>query len=462
VAETAGVAVRVLGAEPRLPERVRVGRPAAGPGPAVLRPHSDKAISQRAALLAALAGGTSRISGLADCRDVRANLDALGVLGIQVRGGGAQTAVIAGRDFRALRAHGLVLDAGNSATTSRLLLSTLAGSGADCVVTGNAALRRRPMAWICEPLRAMGARLEYAGEPGRLPVSVRGRRLHGADLEVTVDSAQAVSALLFAGTLADGPVRIRRRTAARDHTERLLRWTGLDVEENEAELRLAPGRPAAFDLAVPGDPSGAAVLAALHLASPRAAEALTLQGVCANERRTGFFRALAAMGVAVHWRHRSDAGIGAGPEPVADVSVRAGGRLRGAVLAGRAHIQSMIDEIPLLAALATAASGPTVVRDAAELRDKDTDRIATTVALLRAFGGRAAATADGLVVEPSVVAPPAQLRLPADHRVAFAALVLTLLAGGGVELHGADAMATSYPGILTDLSHYVPMEVTPR
>src|SRR5262249_935112 len=154
--------------------------------------------------------------------------------------------------------HNLLLDAGGSATTARLLLAGLAGSRADGVVTGNPLLHRRPMAWICEPLRAMGARLEYPGEAGRLPVRVTGRPVRGVELPAAVDSAQAVSALLFAGALADGPVTIRRRAGARDHTERLLRWTGLAVDETEQELRLTPGRPAAFDLTVPGDPSGAA------------------------------------------------------------------------------------------------------------------------------------------------------------------------------------------------------------
>lgn len=439
------------------PDLASVGAARAVPAlPADLRPHPDKAISQRATLLAAVADGTSHLDDLAECRDVWANLRALAALGVNVRTYSSAAATISGSAPAELRGDGLALDAGNSATTSRLLIALLAGSGVRATVTGNALLRARPMGAVTRPLRELGADLTDLGEPDRLPVRVHGTQLHGGVVTVPVDSAQPVSALLFAGAFADAPVRIRRRVAARDHTERLLRWTGVPVAETPRELTVTPGRPRAFDLRVPGDPSGAALLAALHLASPHAQTPLELRGVGLNPRRTGFLRILAAMGAEVEQLPRADLG----PEPVGDVRVRRAGPLAGVAVEGAELLQSAIDEIPLIAALAATAHGRTVVRDAAELRDKDTDRIDTTVRLLRAFGVHAEGTADGLVVFPTRLVAPPRLELPADHRVVFAAFVLALLAGGGVELHGVAAAATSHPGALTDLARYA--EVTAR
>ncbi|MEW1690525.1 3-phosphoshikimate 1-carboxyvinyltransferase [Streptomyces sp. NPDC091265] len=448
--------MRALFGDAPLPvDRIRINGPLTARGqPLELTPHPDKAISQRATLLASLADGTSRIRNLADCRDVRANLRVLTAWGTTVRAVGPGTVEITGRGQGGPRRSGLVLDAGNSATTSRLLLAILAGSEVDCTVTGNELLRSRPMAEVLQPLRELGADITESGEPGRLPVRVRGGRLRGGTVDVAVDSAQPVSALLFAGSRASGPVRITRRTPARDHTERLLRWTGLQVTESDTELVVVPGRPRSFDLAVPGDPSGGALSAALHLASPQARQELTLRRVGVNSRRTGFLRILRAMGVQVGETPVEDEG----PEPVADVVVSLPAALTGTEVAGSRLVQSAIDELPLVAALATVATGRTVIRDASEMRSKDTDRIATTVRLLDDFGARATATPDGLVVDPHPPRAPRRVVLPPDHRVAFAAFVLALLSGGGTELHGVSAVATSHPGALTDLARYAPWD----
>ncbi|MFJ8623758.1 3-phosphoshikimate 1-carboxyvinyltransferase [Kitasatospora sp. NPDC093550] len=445
----------VFGPAAEQPDRVLVGPLRAGtPAPAWLYPHPDKAISQRATILAALADGTSRLSNLADCRDVRANLRALSGLGVAVEPLGPRSVAVTGRAVADIRARGLTLDVGNSATTSRLLLALLAGSGASCTVTGNELLRARPMGEVVRPLRALGADLAELGDPDRLPIRVTGTRLRGGEVEVTVDSAQPVSALLLAATAADGPVRVRRRTAARDHTERLLRWTGVPVQESGTDLLVTPRRPTAFDLTVPGDPSAAAFLAALHLASPGSAGELTLREVCLNRRRTGFLRVVEAMGARVEEIPRG----GAAPEPVGDIRVSLPGPLTGTEVSGPALVQSCIDELPLVAALATTARGTTVVRDAAELRGKDTDRIASVVELLRAFGASARATDDGLVVEPSPLVAPARVDLPADHRIIFAAFVLAVLSGGTTELSGTAAVATSNPSALRELARFASVE----
>lgn len=430
---------------------VRMGRPYGDPGAMTVRPHADKAISQRATLLAALADGRSRITNLADCRDTNANLTALTRLGIPVVTDGAAVTIdgTGGFDVR-----GGALDAGNSATTARLLIAMLAGGRGDWVVDGNGLLRNRPMGWLVDPLRLLGADVRYLGQPNSVPVRVVGTQLRGGTVDVEVDSAQPVSALLFAGLAADDRLVIRRRTAARDHTERLLRWTGLDVTATPDRVTLTPGRPRAFDLAVPGDPSAAALLAALHLASPRAEAPLVIEEVCLNPTRMGFFAALRDLGARVAWR---DDITNPSPEPTGSITIQGPLELDGGVVAGRELIQSAIDELPLLAALACRGRRPLVIGDAAELRDKDTDRIATTVRLLNDFGVAATATEDGLVIRPSRPVAPAVVSVPADHRLVFAACVLGLLAGGELVITGFDAAATSYPALADDLAGYVPV-----
>ncbi|GAA2356853.1 3-phosphoshikimate 1-carboxyvinyltransferase [Catellatospora methionotrophica] len=438
------------------PDRIRVRATAApiaeGAG-LMLRAHPDKAISQRATLLSAIANGTSTLRNLADCDDVRSNLTALGALGVPLSAEGPGSVRIVGRQVRDIRLRDRTLDVGNSATTSRLLLAVLAGSGSDCTVTGNRLLRSRPMSEVIQPLLELGADLVELGEPGRLPVRVRGTRLHGGPVTVDVDSAQPVSALLFAATHATGTVRIHRRTVARDHTERLLRWTGVPVDETPDVLMVTPHRPAAFDLTVPGDPSGAALLAALHLASAHRHRELTIPQVCLNPLRTGFFRILESMGAAVTESPRA-AHRTADPEPVGDLRVRCDRRLRGTRVAGPRLVQSAIDELPMVAALASVADGETVITDAGELRGKDTDRIKTTLDLLTAFGVDAQPTPEGLVVRPGGPVVPARVDLPADHRILFAAFVLAVLSGGECELAGTRSVATSHPGALDDLRYF--------
>ena len=448
------VSSKVFGPAAEPVDRAWVGPPHRGSQPLVRATHPDKAISQRATVLAAMCEGESTIHALADCRDVRRNLDVVAALGVPLRATGPASITVTGRHPSSWRASGLTLDAGNSATTSRLLVAVLAGSGARCVVTGNDLLRTRPMSEVAGPLGELGADLAYLDAPGRLPIRVNGSPLRGGTVVVAVDSAQPVSALLFAGTNAAAPVTIHRRTAARDHTERLLRWTGVEVIESDNSLTVRPGRPSPFSLTVPGDPSGAAFLGALHVASPRAGAALAVPGVGFTARRTGFFDVLRAMGVVVWVTSTADTG----PEPVGTVTLRRPGTLAGTQLADPGVVQSVIDEIPLLAALATVATGPTQIRNAGELRGKDTDRIAETVALLRAFGCHAQPTDDGLLVHPGPPSPPAVVDLVADHRLIFAAMVLSVLCGGGVELRGVAAAATSHPGALADLAQWAPVE----
>jgi 3-phosphoshikimate 1-carboxyvinyltransferase len=430
---------------------IRIERPQPVSGQRTLRAHPDKAISQRATLLAAVAEGESTLTNLAGGEDLRRNLRVLDRLGVPISFRPDGRCAVAGRDCRTIAYEGPPLDCGNSATTSRILMALLAGSRASCSITGNASLRRRPMAWVVDPLRRMGAQIRYSSAEGHLPVALEGRRLAGGVHDVAVDSAQAVSALCFAALSAEGPVVIRRRTRGRDHTERLLRFCGVPVEEDGLTLTVEPSRPRAFQLSVPGDPSAAAFLCALHLALPATGGWLGIEEVCLNPRRLGFFRIAAEMGAEV----AVEPAASAGPEEVGTLRVRRSGPLEGVLIRGAELVQSAIDELPLVAALATAARGPTVIADAEELRDKDTDRIAGTATLLAAFGARAEPTQDGLAITPSPLrSPDRPLRLPPDHRLVFAAITLALLAGGQVTLDGIGYAAISNPNYLADISHF--------
>lgn len=425
-----------------------------GTDPFTVVPHADKAISQRATIVAAVGRGVSRLSNLADCRDLLRNLDCLADLGVDIRPIGDDAVEIHGRGAEAITSSCLTLDVDNSATTARLLAAMVAATNADVTITGNAALRLRPMAEVVGPLHSLGANIANIGPNGHLPIRVRGRPLSGGSARIDVDSAQPVSAALLAAALAQGPSMINRRVAARDHTERLLRWVGVEVEETPLVLRVQPKMWGPFSLRIPGDPSGAAFLAAVHLASAHRERPLVLREVCVNSRRTGFFRILRSMGAEVDFSavdHDT-------PEELADITVRATGPLQGVHIDDPELVQSAIDELPMIAALATHSDGETRIEQASELRGKDTDRIATTVDLLRQFGAQTRPTHDGLHVQPSAIRAPEIIHLARDHRVVFAGLVLAVLTGGYGELRGLEAVATSYPNAINELRRWVVVE----
>jgi len=386
------------------------------------RPPGDKAITQRAALAAALAEGTSVIHHAPHADDVEGMFGMLRQLSIDVWEAADGSFVIKGLGLRGLTppSDDAPLDAGNSATSARLLLAVLAGTPGRFCITGNALLRRRPMAWIVDPLRRAGADITYEADSGCLPVRVHGRALNAIVHEVGIDSAQPVSALLFAGLQANGDTRLRRRVKARDHTERLLRHLGVAIEEQDTCVHLRPPmRLAPFEITVPGDISTAALPIACTIVSPFD-RCLIVEHVGINETRMGFVRTLQAMGADIEVLHT---GMQAG-EPTGTIIARSGRRLRGVNVSGPALMQSMIDELPLLAAIAARAEGQTTIHDASELKDKDTDRIATTIEALRPFGVRIDGHADGFTIDESIITPAASLALPPDHRVIFAAMAL--------------------------------------
>lgn len=395
-----------------------------------VRVPGDKSISHRALILAALAAGTSRLEGLSPCDDVRRTAQALRALGVEVVDG-----TVRGGPWREPEQ---VIDLGNSATSMRLLSGALSARPFLSVLTGDASLRRRPMERVAAPLRAMGAQI-WTRRGGLPPLAIRGGSLRGISWELPVASAQVKTALLLAALEAEGETRVREPLPSRDHTERLFEHLGLPLRREGDWLVAAPGRVPPFELTIPGDPSCAAFLVVGALLVP--GSELRLEGICLNPTRTGFLEVLERMGARVEVEPRGRAG----GEPWGDLLVRHR-PLRGVEIAGEL-IPRTIDELPVLAVAACFAGGRTVIRDAAELRVKESDRIAVMVRELRSLGGRVEELPDGMVIEGGSLRGGA-VSAHGDHRVAMALGVAGLACPEGVRVEGAECVEVSFPGFV--------------
>ncbi len=403
----------------------------------------DKSISHRALILAALADGESVIRDVLVADDTASTAYALRALGIDAPPLGPEV-LIQGTGVRGLRAPGANLDCGNSGTSVRLLAGVIAGHPFSATFVGDESLRRRPMRRIAEPLSAMGARFSFAAGDG-LPMTVQGGDLRHIAWTSEVSSAQVKSAILLAGLVAGVPVSVREPRPSRDHTERMLRSLGVTVTSSrDAVTKLTPAaRLEPFDLTVPGDPSSAAFF--LALAALSSSGSITLPGVCVDTLRAGFVRAIRHMGAIVKV---SDTRQATGEEQ-GTITV-APGALR-AIHVRESEIPAMIDELPLLACVATRAEGETVVRGAAELRVKESDRIASVVDNLRALGADAEAFEDGFAVRGSDKPLRGTVRTGGDHRIAMSFGVLGCVPGNEIRIDDRDCVAVSYPGFWQDL-----------
>lgn len=410
-----------------------------------LRVPGDKSISHRALMLAALAGGRSRVRGLLRSADVRSTAGVLRALGVPIPALEDDVVVIEGVGLRGLTPPAGDLDAGNSGTTARLMAGIVAGSPFAARFTGDASLSRRPMRRIAAPLEAMGARVELPPHGG-LPMTVHGARLRGVTWHAEVASAQVKSAILLAGLVGGVPVEVHEPAATRDHTERMLRARGIDVRTEDLVVSLIPGGTLApLDVEVPGDPSSAAFLAGLAaLGGARDGVAIAQVGI--NPARDGAFRVLARMGAAIRREEIADQG----GEPVATIAAAAGA-LHGTEIVP-AEVPSLIDELPLLACVAARAEGETRVTGAEELRVKESDRIALVVANLRALGADAEELPDGFVVRGSDRPLRGRVVTHGDHRIAMAFGVLGALPGNAVEVDDRNCVTVSYPAFWEDLA----------
>ena len=401
---------------------------------------ADKSITHRALLFGAIADGVSRVRNYLDGGGCRATLAAVRTLGVEVEEAAGGELLIHGRGVHGLQEPEVVIDCVNSGTTARLLVGLLAGQRFHSILVGSEQLRKRPMGRVVEPLRQMGA--DIAGrENGRLlPLSIRGSRLGGIDYDMPVASAQVKSCLLLAGLYADYLVALREPGPARDHTERMLTAMGAPIMRRgplvTSESPKQPLHP--LDITIPGDFSSAAFLLAAGAAAP--GSLLNIIGVGVNPTRRGLLDVLVEMGADVILDNWGESG----GEPTGDLHVQYS-ELRATTVAG-ADIVTMIDELPVFAVLATQAHGTTVVKDAAELRVKETDRIATTVAELRKMGAAIEETPDGFVIEGPTRLQGARVHSHGDHRLAMALIVAGLMADTPTAVEDVDCISDSFPG----------------
>lgn len=420
----------------------------------------DKSIGHRALLFSLLSATPVRVLGLGDGADNGRSARAVTALGGAISRDGAAL-VIRGTGLDGMRPPAAAIDCGNSGTTIRLLCGLLAGQRFQTTLIGDESLSKRPMRRVIEPLAAMGARITgTAGPAGAgaldvtppLVIGPAAGPLTAIDYALPMASAQVKSAVLLAGLYADGVTAVTEPAPTRDHSERMLAYLGAPLTTTGRRTAIDTrgwGRRLAGDgFEVPGDPSSAAFLVVAALLA--GAREVRLPGICTNPTRTGFLDAIAAMGGVV----ARDTPRDAGPEPVADLVVRGPAPgLRATEIAGDVAVRA-IDELPVLAVLAARAHGTTTVRDAGELRVKESDRIATTCAMLRGFGVSCEPRPDGFVVEGRPDRPLAAARIHSDgdHRIAMAAAVAALVADGPSQVDDADNVATSYPGFAAALA----------
>ena len=419
----------------------------------------DKSISHRSLILNAMARGTARVTGLSNGEDVMSTMACLKAMGVEITGAlhphpspppeGEGIVTIVGRG-PVLEEPADILDAGNSGTSIRLLSGLLAAQPFLTVITGDGSLRSRPMRRIVEPLRLMGAQVMGRQNGSLAPLAIRGGSLNGIEYDLPVASAQVKSCIMLGALSADGETVIHQPALSRDHTERMVSAMGASIEENGLALRVKPGPLAAVDIAVPGDISSAAFWIVAGLCHPNAR--VLVKGVGLNPSRTGIIDALQAMGAGNSLQLLNERTEGG--EPVADVLATTA-ELRGTEIGGD-MIPRILDEAPILAVAACFATGETVIRDAAELRVKESDRIATTVGELSRLGADIEAREDGMVIRGTGRLTGAPCRSHGDHRLAMSMAVCGLLADGGVEIHGSNDAAVSYPSFWDDLNILAP------
>ena len=399
----------------------------------------DKSISHRAVLIGAIGDGETRIAGFGRSADTESTVAAVRALGVEVDEHDFDTLTVHGAGLRGLAAPSAPIDCGNAGTLMRLAMGILAGQPGRFELIGDESLSRRPMERVAEPLRRMGAHVETTD--GHAPLVVEGGSMQAVDYELPVPSAQVKSAVILAGLFAEGETTVVEPLPTRDHTERLLERAGAPVRRRPQSVSVRPAESLSLgEIEVPGDFSSAAALLVAAVTVP--GSDVTVHGVGLNPRRTALLDVLERMGARVAVYNRRPIG----GEPAGDVQVRAS-ELVGATV-GASEVPSLVDELPLLALAACHARGETVVTGAAELRLKETDRIDAVVEELRRIGAHIRATPDGFRIR----GVPARLRggvvdSRGDHRLAMVGAVAGLSSREGVDVRGAEAVGTSFPGL---------------
>jgi len=402
----------------------------------------DKSISHRSLILASLADGESRIRGILDADDIRSTASVLRSLGAKIPPLSDDMRVV-GVGLRGLTSPRQPVNCGNSGTTARLMAGVVAAHPFSATFEGDASLSRRPMTRVAEPLTYMGAQFDFERGDG-LPMTVHGVDLRSIDWDTGASSAQVKSAILLAGLVSGVEVRVTEKARSRDHTERMLRAMGVDVENDGSQVCLRPARRLApLDIQVPADPSSAAFFVAL--ASLASEGELTLTKVGLNPTRTGFLEAMKRMGAVIE----ESGAARKGEEATATLRVRPTA-LRGIRITEQ-EVPALIDELPLIACVAAGAGVDLEITGAAELRVKESDRINAVVQNLRAVGARAEELPDGLRISGPRRELSGTVDPRGDHRIAMAFGVLSAASGNRINILNPECVAVSYPGFWEDL-----------
>ena len=403
----------------------------------------DKSISHRAVMFGSLAEGVTEVTGFLRGADCLSTIDCFRRLGISIEDKDERI-LIHGKGLHGLSAPTQILDAGNSGTTTRLISGILSGQAFETTLTGDASIQKRPMGRIIEPLSQMGASITSLSGNGCAPLRIQGRPLHGIHYTTKVASAQVKSSILLAGLYADTPTSVTEPALSRNHSELMLHFFGADVKSEGTTATIQPEpKLIGQKVQVPGDISSAAYFIAAGCITPDSE--LLIQNVGTNPTRDGILHVCKMMNANVTLLNENmDSG-----EPTADLLVRTSS-LQGCIIEGDL-IPTLIDELPIIAVMACFAEGTTVIRDAAELKVKESDRIAVMTENLTAMGAKVTATDDGMIIEGGHTLHGAVVNSHLDHRIAMSFAVAALNADGETEILGADCVNISYPAFYRDL-----------
>lgn len=403
----------------------------------------DKSVSHRSVMFGSIADGTTEIRNYLQGADCLSTISCFQKMGIAIENKG-NTVLVHGRGLHGLKKPEGILDCGNSGTTTRLISGILAAQNFDVTLTGDESIQKRPMKRIIEPLSLMGADIHSLHGNGCAPLHITGRSLRGIHYNSPVASAQVKSAILLAGLYADGETRVCEPHVSRNHTEIMLRYFGADVRTEDTTAIIQPAKELHGNLVeVPGDISSAAFFIAAGLIVPDSEIMIRKVGI--NPTRDGIIHVCKAMGADITLLNEQlDVG-----EPTADILVRTG-QLHGTTIEG-AIIPTLIDELPMIAAMACFAEGDTIIKDAAELKVKESNRIEVMVKNLTAMGADVEETEDGMIIHGGSPLHGAVIDSKLDHRIAMTFAITGLCSDGETEILGAECVNISYPGFYQDL-----------
>ena len=417
-----------------------------GPLKGTIAVPGDKSISHRAVMFGSIAEGTTEITNFLPGEDCLSTIACFRKLGVEILRDGSKV-IVKGKGLEGLKEPEDVLDVGNSGTTIRLMMGILAGRPFHSILTGDPSIGKRPMTRVTNPLMQMGAEIKGRGGAEYTPISISGGKLEGIEYRLPVASAQVKSAILLAGLQAKGRTTVIEPEKTRDHTERMISLFGGKAELSEGRVTVKGGqRLHAASVNVPGDISSAAFFLAAGAAVP--GSIINLENVGLNETRTGILDVLLDMGAEVSIQPDSSF-----PEPAGRITI-SHSTLRGTTIGG-SLIPRLIDEIPIIALLATQAEGETVIKDAAELKVKETNRIDTVVNELSKMGADISATPDGMVIKGKTPLHGAKVSSHGDHRIGMMLSIAALIADGETELEDAQATAVSYPDFFAHLDSLI-------